>query len=150
MKIRLQRQGFLEKIIFITLLAVTLGAMGTLGCTMPQTREKFTEFYFLGLEGKATDYPKELKVGEESSVIMGIINREQQAVSYRVEVRIDGVSNNQAGPLELAPDEKWEKIVSFTPDKSGDDIKVEFLLYKNGHSESYLELHLWIDVEEGT
>jgi len=77
------------------------------------------------------------------------INREHETVSYRVEVRIDGVGNNEVGPLVLGHDEKWEEAVSFTPNRAGDSQKVEFLLYKNGGSEPYLKpLHLWVDVKE--
>ena len=63
-------------------------------------------------------------------------------------MKIDGVRNNQVGPLELGHDERWEEIVSFTPDRAGDNQKVEFLLYKNGENEPYLKLHLWLKVKE--
>ena len=65
-----------------------------------------------------------------------------------MEVKIDGVRNNQVGPLELGHDERWEEIVSFTPDRAGDNQKVEFFLYKNEGSEAYPTLHLWINVKE--
>lgn len=81
-------------------------------------------------------------------MIVGIINREHETVSYWVEVRIGGVRNNQVGRLELGHDEKWEEIVSFTPDRAGDSQKVEFLLYKDKESEPYLKLHLWVNVKE--
>jgi uncharacterized membrane protein len=127
------------------------GALGTLGYVIatPRVGERFTEFYILGLEGRAEDYPRELRVGEEGRVIVGIINREHETVSYRVEVRIEGVINNEVGPIALEHDEKWREIVSFTPHRAGDGQKVEFLLYKNGEVEPYLRLHLWLDVTEG-
>ncbi len=143
-------QSFVDKILSIILIAAILGAMGTLGYVIanPKVGEKFTEFYILGLEGEAIDYPRELMIGEEGSVRVGIINREYETVSYRVEVRIDGVRDNQTGPLELEHDEQWEEIVSFTPDRAGDNQKVEFLLYENGGSEPDLKLHLWVNVKE--
>jgi len=142
-------QGQANKFLSVILILVIVGSMVTLGYAIaaPKTGETFTEFYILGLEGKAIRYPRELKVGEEGSVIVGIINREHESMSYRVEVRTDGVSNNQIGPLELAHDEKWQEIVSFIPDRAGDNQKVEFLLYKSGESEAYRELHLWVDVK---
>ena len=144
-------QGFIGKILSIILIVVILGAMGTFGYIIatPEMGEEFTEFYILGLEGKAEDYPKEVVVGEMGRVIVGIINRERETVSYRVEVRIDGARNNEVGPLVLAHDEKWEEAISFTPDRVGDNQKVEFLLYKDGEGEPYLKpLHLWIRVKE--
>jgi len=145
-----RKQRSVDRILSIILIVAILGAIGTLGYVIatPKIGEKFTEFYVLGLEGKAIDYPRELKVGEEGRVIVGIINREHETVNYWVEVRIDGVSENQVGPLELKYDEEWEKIVSFTPDRAGDSQEVEFLLYKDKESEPYLKLHLWVNVKE--
>jgi len=144
-------QSSVDKILSIILIAAILGAVGTLGYAIatPKVGEKFTEFYVLGLEGKAIDYPRELRVGEEGRVIVGIINQEHETVNYRVEVRIDGVRNSEVGPLVLEHDAKWEEVVTFTPRKVGDTQKVEFLLYKNGQSEPYLKpLYLWVNVKE--
>ena len=140
----------MSKTLSIILIAAILGAVGALiyVTTAPKVEEKFTEFYVLGLEGKAAGYPRELKVGEKGEVITSIINREHETVSYRVRVEIDGVSHNQTGPLVLAHDEKWEEIVSFVPDRAGDNQKVEFLLYKNEGAEPYLKLHLLLNVTE--
>jgi len=79
---------------------------------------------------------------------VGIINREHETLKYRVEVRIDGVKNNEVGLIVLGDEQKWEEIVSFTPRTVGDNRKVEFLLYKEGQSEAYQSLHLWVDVTE--
>ena len=144
-------QRSLDRILSIILMAAILGAIGTLGYVIatPKVGEKFTEFYVLELEGKATDYPSEMKVGEEGRVIVGIINREHETVSYRMEVRIDGAKNNEVGPIVLGDEQKWEEIVSFTPHRAGDNQKVQFLLYKNGESEPCLKpLHLWVNVKE--
>jgi len=137
-----------DKTLSIILVLAILGALGMLGYTIanPKVEEGFTEFYLEGLEGKAADYPKELVMGEEGKVIMGIINREHETVTYRVEVAIDGVKNNEVGPVALDHDGEWEKIVGFTPNKAGDNQKVEFLLYKQGQNEVYQRLHLWVDV----
>lgn len=52
-------------------MASILGAIGTLAYVIitPKAGERFTEFYILGLEGKADNYPDELTVGEEGRVI---------------------------------------------------------------------------------
>ena len=139
-----------DKILSIILIVAILGAVGTLIYVMatPKVGEKFTEFYVLGLEGKATDYPSEMKVGEEGKVIVGIINREHETLKYRVEMMIDGVKNNEVGLIVLGDEQKWEEIVSFTPHRAGDNQKTEFLLYKEGQSEAYQSLHLWVNVKE--
>ena len=81
-----------DKVLSVVLIVVIVGAIGTLGYVLatPNVGEKFTEFYILGLEGRAGHYPEELKVGEEGRVILGIVNHEQERASYKVEVWIDG------------------------------------------------------------
>ena len=141
--------GAWNRALFIILVVAILGAAGTLGYLIaaPGVGETFTEFYILGLDGKAADYPEEIMVGDEGKVIVGIVNHEHEVVSYRIEVRIDGTKNNEVGPLVLDNEQKWEEIVSFTPDRAGDNQKVTFFLYKSGEAEPCLEpLHLWIDV----
>ena len=144
------RQNCPDKILTLILVLVILGALGTLSyiLAMPQeTGERFTEFYILGLEGKAADYPTELGIGEEGKVILGIVNREYQRVNYRVEIAIDGVSNREIGPLILEYQERWEGEANFAPTKAGDNQKVEFRLYEEGKPLLKEQLHLWIDVK---
>ena len=143
--------GAWDKTLSVVLVVAILGTLGMLGYAIakPKVGERFTEFYILGLEGRAKDYPTELKIEEEGEVIVGIINREYERVSYQVEVMIDNVKNNEVGPIELEHDEEWQGIAVFTPNELGEDQKVEFLLYKNGGAEPFvLSLHLWIDVME--
>lgn len=144
------RQNFPGKILTLILVLVILGALGILSyiLAMPQeTGERFTEFYILGLEGKAAGYPTELGIGEEGRVILGIVNREYQRVNYRVEIAIDGVSNSEIGPLILEHRERWEGEASFRPTKAGDNQKVEFMLYEEGKPLLKEQLHLWINVK---
>lgn len=140
----------LNKALSVVLVVVVLGAIGALAyvVTAPKLSEKFTEFYILGASGMATDYPGQLKVGEEEAVILGIVNREHETLSYRVEVRIDGVTSNKVEPIVLEHNGKLEQTVTFTPDKPGDNQKVEFLLYKQGQAGVYESLHLWVNVRE--
>jgi len=48
--------------------------------------EEFTEFYVLNSEGRAYDYPQQVEIGNDSSIIIGIANHEGRAVLYTVEV----------------------------------------------------------------
>ncbi len=67
-------------------------------------------------------------------------------MTYRVEIVIDGVKNNEVGPMMLERGEEWEGVVSFNPDRVEDNQKVEFLLYSQGQSEVYQRLYLLEDV----
>jgi len=142
--------GIWDKTLSVILVISILGALGMLGYVIakPKVGERFTEFYILGREGKAIDYPEELVVGEEGKVIVGIINQEHETVSYRVEVRINGMKSNEVGPIVLEHEEERELEVSFVPQVSGDNQKVEFLLYKQGQTEACQSLHLWVEVKD--
>lgn len=128
------------------LLLAVLVAVGSLAFTIgfPRSGEKFTEFYILGLDRKADSYPKELAMGEQGGVIVGIINREHTSVSYCIEVKIDGKLTNTIKPIFLDDNEKWEREISFSPREVGLDQKVAFILFRE--SKSYEECHIWLNV----
>ena len=109
---------------------------------------RFTEFYILGPNGKVEGYPEELVQGEEGKVLLEIVNHEYQEVRYRVEIRLVGVIIGRLGPVTLQHGQKWESEADFIPEKVGENQKVEFLLYKEGESEPYSSLYLWLDVRE--
>ncbi len=142
--------GRWDKALSIILVITIVGALGMLGYVLatPRAGERFTEFYLLGLSGEAIDYPEELAVGEEAKVLVAIVNRERETMAYRVEVMIDRAKNNEMGPVTLEHNGKWERLVGFTLNRTGDNQKVEFLLYKQGQNKAYTRLHLWVDVIE--
>ena len=139
----------LDKVLSIILLVLILAGIGTLAyiIAIPKNGEKFTEFYILGTSGKVENYPKELPVGEEGEVILGIVNHEHEDVVYSVDILINGENNNTIASIALAQDEKWESKASFTPHVVGDSQKVEFLLFKQGDDNPYKSLYLWFDVK---
>lgn len=132
----------------IALIVAILASLGVLGyvITVQEVGERFTQFYILGPEGKPEGYPEELAVGEEAAVMVGIVNHEQENMSYRIRVTVDGATSKETGALPLAHEERWQGELSFTPTRAGEDQKVEFLLYKHGDDEPCLKVHLWIDV----
>jgi len=66
-----------------------------------------------------------------------------------VEVIVDGITNEEIGPVALVHQEKWEQEVGFTPQIAGEKQKVEFLLFRQGRSEVYQMLYIWVDVARG-
>ena len=140
-----------KKVGSIILVLVILSVIGMIVYTIasPKFGQRLTESYILGSEGKAADYPTEVVVGETYNVIMGIVNHDHERVTYRLEVRINGVKNNEVGWITLEQDEKWEQEVSFIPKKTGENQEVEFCLHRNGEVELILPpLRLWIDARE--
>ena len=64
-------QSNVDRVLSVVLVVAILGAIGTLGYVIatPKAGEKFTEFYILGLEGKADWYPSQF-VMEGDKVIL--------------------------------------------------------------------------------
>ena len=81
-----------DKALSIILVISIIGAIGVLGYVIanPKVGENFTEFYILGEQGQAANYPEEIILGESATVIVGIINHEQEEARYRVEVKAFG------------------------------------------------------------
>jgi uncharacterized membrane protein len=139
----------LDRVLSVLLALSILAALGTLvyAVAKPKVGERFTEFYILGAAGQAADYPTDLRVGASANVTVAVVNREHEEASYRVEVRDVGALINEAGPIVLQHEEKWEQPVSFALTTPGESRKIEFLLFKSGGDAPYRELHLWVNVE---
>lgn len=143
-----ERQNRWDRVLLGLLVVAIIGAIGTLVYVAqpPRVEERFTEFYILGPEGKAENYPDALVLGEEAKVTMGIVNREQEVTDYNIRILIEGQEVEEVGAITLAPNEKWEQEISFAPIETGEEQKIEFQLYKGMDSQPYHALDLWIDV----
>lgn len=142
--------GRWDRALNLILIIAILGAVSSLGYVLanPKVGERFTEFSVLGPEGRLEDYPREIALGDSVIVLLNITNREHGTVTYRVDITIDGQIAGAAGPVTLEHEEEWEEEVSFTPQGAGENQKLEFLLFKEGESQPYRSLHIWLDVIE--
>jgi uncharacterized membrane protein len=114
----------------------------------PKQGEKFTEFYILGPGGKAYDYPTSLQAGNNSTVIVGIVNHEYALVNYSLQMDLDNATFLKRN-LSLEHNQTWEQPVSYAIYKTGDGQKLQFLLYRDGSfTAPYRDLHLWVNVTE--
>jgi uncharacterized membrane protein len=125
---------------------VLSGALMVNFAATPRVGERFTEFYVLGPTGKVEGYPTTMTLGESGTVILGVVNHEYNEVAYTIVIRLDGETVGTIEGIGLEHEGKWEQAVTFTPDKAGEKLKLEFLLYMNGEAEPYRSLHLWITV----
>ncbi len=101
-------------------LLIASGALGYHIATTPRTGERFTEFYVLGPEGEADDYPTNLTIGDPGHVILGTINREHREMDYRMIVRM--ASTN------LESLEEFENRVEAAEDdeEEGPELEIDF------------------------
>jgi uncharacterized membrane protein len=121
----------------------------------PKIGEKFTEFYLLGPGGIADKYPRNLTMGENAGVAIGIVNHEYKTVNYTVEIWLINQSTyydesknenltayhhmwfmdslNTSLPhvdlnIENEWTQQWEYIYTFNVSRNG-SFKLAFLLF---------------------
>ena len=141
-------QSLRDKIITIMLTACIIVAAGALVYVARQPRnvEKFTEFYILNDAGEVEDYPGTIVAGQSAKLILGVINHENEATTYRIEITLGGKSMQQIEPFVLNAELKQEQEITVIPFEKGDRQELVFLLYKGDSADVYESLHLWLDV----
>jgi uncharacterized membrane protein len=154
----------------VVLAVSVLLAVGSVGyaVAVPPQGEQFSEFYLLTEtpEGElvADDYPETMAVDETAELIVGIGNNEYEPTEYHVVVQLQEVetANNSTTVLERTEIDRFEATVehnethherhTLRPTRSGEDLRVQYLLYRDSVPEgptggnAYRDLHLWIDV----
>jgi uncharacterized membrane protein len=120
---------------------------------VPSPGEFMTEFYILGKDGLAEDYPGQVDVIEPLQVAIGITNRERTPLTYRLEVWVqDSWINSrrqqvgELGPFGLDPGQSFEQPVTWVMPWLGEDQQVLFLLFTDNQPDPYRRLVLWLDV----
>jgi len=142
----------LDKTLTIILIFSILLSVTTLVYVIltPKEGEHFTEFYILGPDGKADNYPTEYMLGENGTVMVGIINHEYKPTNYTIDIRLENKSlplSEIQRQINLEHNMSWEEPVTFTPPFEGKNMKLEFLLFNETEKTTpYRDLHLWINV----
>jgi uncharacterized membrane protein len=172
-KISLGENTF-SRVLSIILIITILGTVGTLIYTVsnPKVGEKFTEFYIIGLNGQAADYPQNFTMSDgvvksvdygdgniikedRARMTIGIINRQQEQMTYQIQLYINDelieIYHNSSlvdsiDSITLQNDEEYETEIGFAPVAPGDNQRVDIVLLVNG--EPYFDdpLHIWINV----
>jgi uncharacterized membrane protein len=164
--------GRTDRALSLLLLIAIAGALIATGyvIAVPKEGEKFTEFYILGSEGKAADYPTLIRTGDPESIIVGIVNHEYRNVTYFVEVWLldqePDLSSNTTSILKMTelsqfnvdlPDNgTYQERLPFSVNETGYN-QIQFLLFidrapgeqitgEDRINASYRDLHLWITV----
>jgi uncharacterized membrane protein len=130
------------------LLAVFLFALQLLSSPAPST-----EFYVLGAQGEARDYPRSARVGEELTATVGIVNTDTVTRGYRIEVWAGDfysaeseVLVAQSERILVGPEQNIEYLAAWQMPEEGDDQRVTFHLFRQDEVEPHRSLHLFLDV----
>ena len=130
---------------------LTIGLLVLLALTIylavtPPVGESFTEFYVLGASKNADNYPTNITLGDNGTVILGVVNHEYQETSYRILITLDNKTLTTLENIILQNKEVFEREYTFTPESIGDNLKLEFFLYKMDSDGIYRHLRLWLKV----
>jgi uncharacterized membrane protein len=157
--------GF-DKAVTGTLAAVILVGVVALAfvLSVPQAKLGFTEFFLLNANGQPANYPSRLKVSENATVTLVVVNHENVGVNYTARVDLVGLAivyNTTSGRNEtieanrttwswfnasLADGDNWTRRYSFSIRSAG-LWKVQFLLFRDRNLASvYRHLELRIKV----
>ena len=136
-----QKEQGLDKALSVILALSILSSVVALAYVIafPRQGESFTEFYILGPDGKARDYPNQLLLGEEADIIIGLANHEHRTMNYTIviwlvdmefvdgETRVNGLhffEKIKPPPLEHVPvdiegpwTKQWEMNYTFSIDE---------------------------------
>lgn len=159
-----------------TIIAIMVLAVLVLGGFLAvrfKANETYSEFYVLGLDKTAENYPSSFLIksgkiagvnytngdvvdGQWGRVFLNVINHEGSAAAYSIKVNIDnrpsdlmyGNSTFQDYSFRLNDKERWSGEIGFSPTRPGINQKVDFLLFKDGKQQAENTLTLWVDAQE--
>ena len=130
----------------VIVIILIIGAIGVFYLVLnPNPVEKYTEFYLLGQNGKASDYPTNLTWGEKGNLTVGVVNHEYATSSYEIKITQGGTVLKDVN-ITLKNGDKMEIPFKFTAGPSGQN-KLIFNLYKLPDTENiYRSLSLIVNV----
>jgi uncharacterized membrane protein len=79
--------------IVLAMIAIILIASACGYLLLQKDKDGFSEFYILNEDGHAYDYPRNLTIGQNATVIIGIANHEGYEVNYTVELWLVNYTN---------------------------------------------------------
>lgn len=130
--------------IVIALLIIVVSAIAPVG-----TGEAYTEFYVLGPNGTASEYPDNVSVDEPATVRVGVRNFERRAQTYTLVVRTNE-STLSTREISLDREEEWEEPVEVRFDSSGSKrLQLELYRGETTEGEPYRSLRLFVEVLPG-
>lgn len=126
----------------VALVAVALSTVAPIG-----TGEPYTEFYVLGPNGTASDYPETVSVGEPATVRVGVRNVERQPRTYTLLLRTNETTL-ATRELTLDRQEVWEEPVEFSFASPGTKrLHIELYDGETTDGEPYRRLRLFVEVQ---
>jgi len=138
-----EKMSDIERMLFIALIgSIIIASSMLIYAKLTFEDEEFSALYILGPDGKAGGYQKNFHIGESETITIGVESYEHATTDYTLQVKL-GTGVLETRKITLAHKEKWIEDITFVPDRTGDRLKLEFVLYKDG--KSYRSVHLWVN-----
>ncbi len=161
-----------DKALTVGIVVMLVASVGVLAwaVTTPRIGERFTQLAILGPGGMATDYPRNLTIGENATVLLSVGSFEHETRNYTIAIVLTNQTDNStsvsrysinwshehtltphqaiAQNFTLKDHAYYNETFNFSVDTSG-SWKLQFLLLVDGQpvsQDSYREVHLWLNV----
>ncbi|KAB1185155.1 MULTISPECIES: DUF1616 domain-containing protein [Haloferax] len=134
--------------------------------TVPNYGEEYTNLSLLTQQSDgefvASGYPETLSSGETTELFASVTNNERELIQYTLVVQLQRVDTSDGSvsvieyeelarvSQEVAPGETWAANPELTPEMTGSDLRLTYLLYKgdapaNPDTESaYRSTYIWV------
>jgi uncharacterized membrane protein len=114
--------------------------------------EAYSKFYMQAWNSSQENIDTDISLGETVDILLSIVNHEYRSVDYSLGMNFNGrtleLSENYRN-ITLEHNGMWSGPISFTPISRGDNMQLEYLLYKeNNLSEPHEKIQLNINVTE--
>jgi uncharacterized membrane protein len=133
---------FTQAIVVANIAVAALAYVVTIGATVPTS----TALYVLGDEEKIADYPTEVAVGESFAVTVGGSQASNASGRYRLTATSGDAVLATLGPVDLPAGGTWQSEVRVALPRAGPDQELELNLARDGDSEPFRTVRLWVDV----
>ena len=172
LKVDFKGMPMIDKLLTIGIVVMLVASVVVLAwaVTTPRVGERFTQLAILGPGGMATDYPRNLTVGEEARVLLSVKSYEHETLNYTIMIVLTSETDNSTSVAQWTVDwndthslsshegivqnftldhlDYYNRTFDFSVTEPG-VWKLQFLLYLEGQpltQESYREVHLWLNV----
>jgi len=171
-----QGMPLVDKILTIGIVVMLVASLVVLAwaVTTPRVGERFTQLAILGPSGMATEYPRNVTVGINKTVLLSVESFEHRTLSYTIAIVLTNATDNSTNVTQWSIDwsqnhtlspyraiaqnftlqnlEYYNHTFGFNVDSTGRSNvpwKLQFLLYIQGEpitQNAYREVHLWLNV----
>lgn len=151
---RIKELPMIDKILTILLVIALIAALCVFFYVMivPKKGENYTEFYILDENRTMDNYPANLTIGENGTVIVAVVCHEHETIKYIVEIELINLTGERVNRtlwlynLTLKHNQLNHTVYNFNINQNG-TYKIQFLLYINNNKEPYRVLYLWVNVK---